>query len=599
MALSCICARYLKNGNLTQVAEGLAVGKQIGSVLSGDRNEVDGEDGHITYKIISGNENGVFDINKTSGTLFAVRELDREQTGQYALQIRAIDNLATHPQNAVINVKIDVEDVNDCAPAFKVDLIQFSISENTPVGTPVWNFSAIDQDDGANGQVQYSVTQQWPFAAFKINPSSGILTLISSLDHEQYSDFTIVVAATDQAPADANRLSTSITARITVQDFNDNSPIFVSKNRVNVREDEPVGSPVLHIIAIDRDSEANGRVSYSIFAGNEDNTFVLNSSSGVLSVSKALDRELRSYYALNVTAKDHGHPVRSSWQIVHVQVEDINDNPPQFLQAHYEASVIENAPAGTFVVKVSATDKDSGNNGNLTYSIPDGVANGLFSIDSLTGSIITTGTLDREVKSSYTFTVYVRDGSVSSQYDTATVHVQVLDVNDHAPEFGESCYPLRVPENTDLSVIHTVVATDADSGANGEITYSITGGNIANKFSIDLHTGQLSSRPLDREARDRYFLIITAQDRGSPTPRQGYCNMTITVDDENDNDPRFSQSRYSASVAENAAPDTLVLTVQATDLDRGSNAKITYSLANETQSLFKIDSETGVLTTTG
>lgn len=281
-----------------------------------------------------------------------------------------------------------------------------------------------------------------------------------------------------------------------------------------------------------------------------------------------------------------------------LQVEDINDNPPHFVRSVYEASVAENAAIGTFVVKVSATDKDVGTNGNLTYSIPEGIADGKFSVDPTTGSVVTSGSIDRETKSSYVVTVYVRDGSFPAQYDTTTVLISVVDVNDHAPEFGQSCYPLYIPENSDLSVIHTVVATDADSGPNGEITYSITGGNSGNKFSIDMHTGQLSSRPLDREVKDRYFLIITAQDRGSPS-RQGFCNITVRVDDENDNDPRFTQSRYTASLAEDVLPNTVILTVQATDVDRGNNAKITYSLSNETQWLFKIDSETGVLTTTG
>ncbi len=579
-----------------QVLEGTAVGQEIGTVTAEDRDG--GENGRVTYTLLSGNMYGSFDINKTSGSVFIAREIDRELAAQYTLQVKAVDSSATNPQSNIINIKIEVVDVNDCAPTFKEDPVIFSISENTPVATPVWNFSAVDLDDGPNGAVQYTLTAQWPVNVFKINSNSGILTLINSLDHEQYPEFTIVITASDQAEKESERLSTSVTARVVIEDYNDNTPVFVSRTRVDIMEDEPVGFPLLHVIAIDRDSRDNGRVSYTIVSGNEDGAFSLDATSGILAVTRPLDRESQNQYQLNVTASDHGKPARSSWQVIHIQVEDINDNPPHFVHGVYEASVTESAPVGTFVIKVSATDKDSGPNGNLTYLIPEGIADGKFAIDAVTGSIVTAGAIDREQQASYIVTVYVRDGSFPAQYDTTTVLVQVLDLNDHAPEFGDSCYSLYVPENSDLSVIHTVVATDADTGPNGEITYSITGGNTANRFSIDLHTGQLSSRPLDREVKDRYMLIITAQDRGTPS-RQGFCNITVTVWDENDNDPRFTQSRYMASLPENTEPDTVVMTVQATDADRGNNAKITYSLSNETQWLFKIDNVTGVLTTTG
>jgi len=590
---------------IEKVSEGASVGQEIGTVVASEdhreavQQQSSGETSRVTFTILSGNTHGSLDINKTTGVLFLARELDRESTALYTLQVKAVDSSATSPQSNIINIKVQVTDVNDCAPTFKVDPVAFSVSENTAVGTAVWNFSAVDSDESSNGVVQYSLTHQWPVSVFKINSNSGILTLVNALDHEQFPEFTLVVTATDQAEKESERLATSVTVRVQVDDFNDNAPVFVSRTRVDIMEDEPVGYPLLHVIAIDRDSRNNGRVSYAVTSGNEDGAFSLDAATGILAVTRPLDRESQNEYVLNVSATDHGSPAKSSWQLIHIQVEDVNDNPPHFMQSLYEASVPENSPPGTFVVKVSATDKDVGTNGNLTYLIPDGIADGKFAVDPHTGSVVTLAPLDREKKANYVVSVYVRDGSFPAQYDTTTIVIQVLDVNDHSPEFGESCYPLYVPENSDLSVIHTVVATDADSGANGDVTYSITGGNVGNKFSIDLHTGQLSSRLLDREVKDRYFLIIAAQDRGTPSPRQGFCNITVTVDDENDNDPRFTQSRYTASLAEDVLPDTVVLTVQATDLDRGSNAKITYSLSNETQWLFKIDNETGVLTTTG
>ena len=132
------------------------------------------------------------------------------------------------------------------------------------------------------------------------------------------------------------------------------------------------------------------------------------------------------------------------------------------MQSLYEASVPENSPPGTFVLIVSATDKDVGTNGNFTYLIQDGT---FAAVDLYTGSVVTLAPIDREKKANYVvsvYDVYVGDDLFPAKYDTTTIVIQVLDVNDHSPEFGECCYPLYVPENSDLSVIQTVIATDAE-----------------------------------------------------------------------------------------------------------------------------------------
>ncbi|XP_076056754.1 dachsous cadherin-related 1 [Oratosquilla oratoria] len=579
-----------------KVKEGIPVGEEVGSVIAIDSDG--GENGRVTYTILSGNTYGTFDINKTTGHVFTAKEVDYELASEYMLQVKAVDSSATNPQSSIINVKIEVQDENDQAPVFKEDPIIFSISENTPIGTPIWNFTAVDMDSGDNGYVKYSMTKQVPKTLFKLDAVTGMLTLMAPLDYEERQEFTLIVTATDQARDKTSRLATSVTARIIVEDFNDNVPKFVSRSRVDILEDEPEGYAVLHVIATDEDSRDNGRVTYIINSGNEDGHFALEYETGVLTIVKPLDREVATEYRLNVTASDHGKPQHSATQLIEIFIEDVNDNPPQFSIPVYHANVSEGSVPGTFVTRVTATDSDHGTNSNLTYIIPAGIGDNKFRINPATGDIHTVATLDREEKERYTLTVYVRDGSFPAQYDTASVLVSLTDVNDHAPEFRDSCYPLRVPENTDLSIIHTVLATDRDAGLNGHITYSISGGNVGNKFTIDTYSGQLSSRPLDRESRAKYFLEITAEDRGTPAFR-GLCNITITVEDQNDNDPKFTQNRYTASIPEDAPPDTTVMTVRATDEDQGDNARITYSLNNETQWLFKINNETGVITTAG
>lgn len=114
-----------------------------------------------------------------------------------------------------------------------------------------------------------------------------------------------------------------------------------------------------------------------------------------------------------------------------------------------------------------------------------------------------------------------------------------------------------------------------------------------------MHTGELTARPLDRETHAKYILQISAQDRGSPTTYQGQCNITINVLDLNDSDPRFELTKYTTTIPEDTSIGTSVLSVIAVDADLGINARIIYSLANETEWLFSIDNRSGLITTAG
>lgn len=233
----------------------------------------------------------------------------------------------------------------------------------------------------------------------------------------------------------------------------------------------------------------------------------------------------------------------------------------------------------------------------ISYSIPEGVAENCFRVDKDRGIVTLQNRIDRERTSRYVFPIYATD-EVKLSTDVVTVEVGVLDVNDHSPKFKhDSCHTLIIPENQEPSVVRTVAAIDPDWGSNGQVVYSIIGGNNHNKFHLDPKTGELTAKILDREAQAKYQLQITAQNRGSTTA--GHCNLTVIVDDENDNNPNFEQSKYEATLSEDVPLGTKVLTAKAHDADMGVNAKITYSLANQTVNVFQIDNKTGVITTVG
>lgn len=381
----------------------------------------------------------------------------------------------------------------------------------------------------------------------------------------------------------------------------------------------------MRVAAIDKDKGVNGRISYKIQSGND--RFKINENSGEVVLMKPLmegskstasnDLDSKQYFDLTIVASDNGKPkARETKRHIRVQVNAAQSRPPRFMLHEYVANVSENVSPGTFIVHVGVNSFDGQNGTRLKYVIPDKAANDLFAIETSTGAIRTKGRLDRELKDQYQIPVFVfetetighrknekargLENSVYRSYDMTTVIVNVLDENDNAPEFAHgACYTLSIPENNELTVIHTVAAFDLDKGNNGEIVYSITAGNVGNKFSIDLHSGELTARPLDREQNHRYLLQITAQDRGTPSSYSASCNISVRVEDQNDNDPRFELTKYTTKIDENVPIGFQVLQVKATDPDWGINAKIMYSLANETQWLFTIDSKTGVITTTG
>ncbi|KAJ8985393.1 hypothetical protein NQ317_007551 [Molorchus minor] len=594
-----------------RVKEDVKIGQVVGSVATVEpdqENSIPGSSmGHITYtltSLMSDTIGDAFDIDRSTGSLLVARELDRETQAEYRLEVRALDtSTMNNPQSSAITVRVDIADVNDNPPKWSQDPITIPIDENTDIGISVYNFTAFDADSGSNGDLRYSLVKQFPNTnAFTVDSLTGTLTLSSNLDYETVQEYTLIVKATDQSLNVSERLSTSVTARIIVTDYNDNDPRFVvpTTSTAYLSESATVGMTVTHLVAVDLDSGDNGRVTYVISSGNDQGLFALGYDTGVLTLTKPLQYNQKSF-VLNITANDHGTPTRKASIELKLIVQGTVNGPPKFLDSEYIATVSEDAFIGSLVTKVAAKSGLNEDNENLTFIIPPGIGEDTFEIKSPSGKVFTKKPLDREITETYFIPIYVSDStnSATTLFDTTTLVIKVSDVNDHTPVFQKgSCYRLFVPENSDTAVIHTVVAKDLDIGFNGDISYSITSGNVGNKFSIDMKTGDLSARPLDRERHSRYYLSITVQDQGTPS-LQSSCNMTISVEDQNDNDPKFDLPRYSTTILEDVPIDTSILKVHASDDDVGVNAKIIYSLANESQWLFRIDNKTGVITTNG
>uniref|UniRef100_A0A673B3N5 Protocadherin-16 n=1 Tax=Sphaeramia orbicularis TaxID=375764 RepID=A0A673B3N5_9TELE len=578
--------------------EGAAPGSVIGSVRPHDQHDSALLDGQVTYLVVGGTDrDGTFMVDRLKGDVYLVRELDYEKGSRYTLQIEVSDFSQAFPSSHLVQLDINVQDNNDHVPQFTEDPVTIVIQENIEPGASVYTFQAVDQDgSGPNSDVRYSIEHYWPDTAdlLTLDPVTGVLTLGQKLDRETTPSLYLVVRATDQAVDPSKRRWGSVTARVFVTDENDNAPVFSSPSAVSVMEDQPVGFVILYVMARDDDEGENGRVSYRIQTGNSAGRFSLNPNTGSLSILKALDREEHEVFNLTIIAEDHGIPQLSTSQVLCIQVIDVNDEAPVFQRPEFETQVMENQGPGTTVLIVTATDRDQGSNGQVTYG---GVTEEGFVINPVTGVITTTRELDKEQQDHYILTVYARDGGLPSNFAKAVVRVEVQDVNDNTPVFAKPWYGLEVPENQAPVELCFLKATDPDSGPNGELEYRITAGDPDGDFSLHANTGALStSRALDRETRDEYTLEVVATDKGSPA-----LSATVTVEvrvlDVNDNSPVFSRSSYSVDVSEDAVEGTQVLEVKAVDKDEGLNGKVLYFLSRDAHGAFTIDENTGRITT--
>ncbi|XP_075469162.1 protocadherin-23 isoform X2 [Ascaphus truei] len=569
----------------------------IGSVKSREDHLLSNKKVH--YQISNEEHNGHFVIDGSTGDVYLSRQLDYETNSHYVLSVNIQDHNKIPPQNYSVFLKIDIEDQNDHIPLFLDHIVVVGIEENVPTGTLVHTFKAKDGDGSLlNSKVKYSLnTDDAAENPFLIHEWEGALTTAMELDRETMESFVLTVIATDQAANITDRRASSLTARIVIQDINDNRPHFISLPLASVMEDADVGSLIHHIVAEDPDEGKNGKITFHITEGNEKHAFMLETTTGWLTLCSPIDREFQNHYILIILAMDDGTPVLSATQTLTVTVIDVNDEAPTFKQPLYEAVIRENQAPGEYVMKVEAEDTDSGINSVLTFHIIPGTGHGLFRINSETGELVTAAKLDREEQEFFTIKVLVTDGGFPSLSSTTTIICTVLDENDNAPEFLLPDVDIQVLENQDLGIIHTALAVDKDAGNNGSVQFQIIGGNTGGYLAINNTSGEIwATRSLDREDVSNFTIIVECHDLGSPR-KSTTAKLNIIVLDENDNPPTFSKSQYRTSVREDLTIGSVVLNLLASDLDEGLSGEIVYSLIDATQGVLTINSTTGSIVT--
>lgn len=566
------------------------------------------------YRIVDGDNEGKFRLNVTvnpSGQtsylhLETTGKLDRETSDFYILNISARDG-GSPPKYGYLQVNVSILDVNDNPPIFDQSDFSVSLNESVPPGTTVLKVTATDSDLGDNSKITYEVTDTEK--QFAVDPESGVITTTKKLNCPKYCSNTtcnmtcvLTVIAKDHG---VPRQDARTYVTVNLIDANDHDPVITftyvppTANFATVDENAKNGSLVAAITVTDLDAGLNGITSVKIVSGNELSHFRLENSSSVyiVHVNGVLDREEISKYNLTLVATDQGVPARTTTAFLVIHVNDVNDHEPVFEKSEYSAVLSEFAPSGTYVAGITASDEDSGVNAEIYYDFYDGNQQQWFSIDHLTGLVITRSVLDREIQGTVELNVSARDGGPNPKWAYTRLKITILDENDEAPTFPQSQINASLAENVKpVKEILILTASDYDQGTNGSVSYYLSSNierKYPNTFILDAITGQLSAAiELDRERIPLYEIQVIAKDQGYP-PQSSTATVYLKVLDVNDNDPMFYPKRYFESIREDMNPGSSVLQVKAWDLDEGENAKIIYKLESGGDGYFDIDPGTG------
>uniref|UniRef100_A0A8B9LAB3 FAT atypical cadherin 1b n=1 Tax=Astyanax mexicanus TaxID=7994 RepID=A0A8B9LAB3_ASTMX len=578
-----------------ELSEDLPVGTEIDTVRS-ERGKQP-----VIYSLVRGNtpqsnRDDVFVINSHSGRLKLAKRLDYEAVRWYQLLIQVKVTEEGVEFISVTEVNIHLKDVNDNSPQFDSLPYQSFILENLPGGTSVVQVRATDLDSGLNGQVTYSLdrNQESPevLELFAVDSETGWVSTVAEIDREKRNKYRIAVISTDGAQD--KPMTGSTVVEVTVVDSNDNPPVFTKAlYKATVMETESTAGTVITALSTtDLDSEeANRRFNCFITGGDPRGQFSLQYVDGACLVltAKALDREEREHYLLNITVTDGTYTAQTA---VELAVLDANDNSPVCEKGPYAGAVPENAPAGKFILQVSASDPDIQSNAEIAYRLT-GDGSESFRMDSATGVLKTLLPLDREERGEYNLTVQAVDGGNRSC--EADVIITVIDVNDNAPVFSSELYYISVYDNTQPGAyLSRLQAYDADTGLNSRVSYRLED-SAGGLFSIEEQSGIISLlKPLSDQVKSGHRLQVRATDHGSPRTFSSLCSVEVTVLDANHRPPVFQHRDYTTTVPEDVSPGTLLLSVFAASGHPQANAQTSYSISSgNEQGAFSIDSHTG------
>ncbi|KAK2169182.1 hypothetical protein LSH36_12g31003 [Paralvinella palmiformis] len=508
------------------IPENLAPGTSVIQVQAADPDL--GQNGKVQYKFSIQSENlygHMLAINPTSGEIFVKGELDREKVAVCNLVVTARDQ-GPNAVPADTTVVVTITDINDNAPEILVSTLGSSrpnvakTPEDADVGTFVAHVSVSDPDEGANGQVNCTLND-YTFSLEQTFEKEYQIVTSRVLDRESIPQYRLEIVCTDKG-----RQQQVTRKRITVVigDVNDNSPKFTQKSyTATMLENNMIGVTVLQTLATDMDAGSNGEIRYRL---SEDvhGIFDVDSQTGAILTKARVDREITQQFEFHVMATDLGHPAKSSFAPILINIEDVDDELPRFVRPTFSFRIAENQPVGSEVGKVTAVDLDVPPNNQFYYAFLNEELSGAFFLNSKTGQITSQQDLDRETQDSYRLIIGVMDQNEPSMSSTAVVNIQIMDANDNPPRL---VFP--TPANNTIhvsnrvpvgSVLAQIKAYDADTGENARMTFTLAAGNEEKVFHLDPDTGLLTSNMVFTDINYATFpLVLQIVDHGVPPYR--------------------------------------------------------------------------------
>ncbi|XP_029918441.1 protocadherin alpha-8-like [Myripristis murdjan] len=566
------------------------------------------------FRIVSGSNEPLLQVNQKDGSLYVNKKIDREEVcGRSGACLINLKTVLENPLE-IHYVSVEVVDVNDHSPSFPENESHIEIFESALPGERFQLQAARDPDSGIYSVQQYKLNPNDHFRLeVKDRGEDGkipILYLQKSLDTETARRHRLLLSAIDGGKPPQSGTTVIF---VEVLDVNDNQPIFTSDTySVLLSENSPIGTTIIQVNATDLDGGLNGEVVYSFGSnvnGKLRKLFDIDSKTGEIIVRGVIDFEEKDRYEIDVKASDKGTvPLKTDKSVV-IKVVDLNDNTPEIEVTSFSSTIPEDSKPGTTVALISVSDLDSGLNGKVICFIPEDVPFILTpSLQDNMYSVVTKSLLDREHQSHYDVKVVAKDGGEPALSSEKTISVVVSDVNDNTPEFSLNPYTFYITENITPGVsLFSVGASDHDEGDNSLISYHIHKNENDKSVYFYINPGNgdiVALKSFDFETLKTFQFQVVATDSGTPSLSS---NITVNVFilDQNDNAPVIlypvSANGSAEGVEEiprNVNAGHLVTKVRAYDPDVGYNGWLLFSLQEVSDhSLFGLDRYTGQIRT--